>query len=144
MVLAPVKELNRKHITKVAREMEESLLPFQTPGVDVEACPPFEDLVFEAAQLDADMAKCRAWYEISMYDFDRDDGTGRTWEEKERDGDLQMFHFDFDDKTMQDAMGSKGDKVLLVVSPMLVKWGDLDGKNFDASRVLARRAVITE
>jgi len=143
MVLSPVKKLNTERIAKVAREIEERLLPFQSPGFDAEACPPFADLVRDAAQLDADMAKCRAWYQISMYEFDEDDGTGKTWEERERDGELRTFGMDFNGEAMQDVTNKGGQTVLLVVSPMLVKWGDIDGKNFDVSRVLALKGVIT-
>ena len=142
MVLAPVKKLNMERIARVAEKIEKRLLPFQAPNAEVDACPSFEDLVRDAVGLDADMAKCRAWYQISMHDFDQDEDD-ELLEEKERNGELNTFDMGFDGETMQDLMNKKGSTVLLVVSPMLVKWGDMDGKNFDSSRLLVPKGVIT-
>jgi hypothetical protein len=142
MVLAPVTDLNTRRIAEVAQDIEDTLLPFQSPDADPEACSSFEDLVREAAILDADMAKCRAWYQISMYDLDQNEA-GKAPEKREDDSGLGTFDLDFDEETMQGVLNRRGDSVLLVVSPMLVKWGDLDGKNFDVSKVLARKGVIT-
>jgi len=138
MILGPIKRLDTGRITKVAAEIEDELLPFQSPDADPDDCPSFEELIRDAVALDADMAKCRAWYQVSMYDFKHADEAAGQGEPQ-----VEAFGMEFNGQMMQDALHGKGQKVSLVVSPLLLKWGDLDGKRFGNSIVLAPKGVIT-
>ncbi|KAK5654215.1 hypothetical protein OQA88_7390 [Cercophora sp. LCS_1] len=58
MTLGPKKELDTARIAALAKEMGETLQRFKSDP-DAPRSYPFENLIYKAAQLDADMAKCR-------------------------------------------------------------------------------------
>lgn len=57
-----------------------------------------------------------------------------------------VLDLDFDGATMVNAMGRdvESGKVSLVISPLLAKWGDVNGENFDKTKVIGRRLVVCE
>jgi len=132
MILGPIKSIDTGRVTELASEIETKLLPYQHPDAETDAVPSFEELIEAAASLDSEMAKCRAWYQVTICDVP---------------GDNRTFGMEFNSETMREVHWQpKSNKhpgaVSLILSPLLIKWGDYDGNDFHLGRVLAPRKVV--
>jgi len=142
MILSPKKGIDQDRIAKLAEKIEVELSPFQRqPPAGPDGCfsHTFEDLISDAVELDVEMAQCRAWYQVSMGEGQTKEGGGG--EERRRS---RAPGLDFDAETMENAVDRRTTigTVSLIVTPLLVKWGDIDGNSFDTRKVLARRQVV--
>jgi hypothetical protein len=138
MILSPSpSELDSERLAQVAGELETLLSPFESPDVDPEFYAPFTELVEAAVSLDAELAQCRALYQISMYPPRSAAGNQgfQSYDDK--------FGFAFDKGSMADIFERDGRTVVLVVAPMLSKIGDSRGEKYDQERLLAPRRVIS-
>jgi hypothetical protein len=137
MILSPSpSELDSERLAQAARELETQLSPFESPDVDSEFYAPFTELVEAAVSLDAELAQCRALYQISMY-------PPRSAAENREFQSYDKFGFAFDKGSMADIFEHDGRMVILVVAPMLSKIGDSRGEKYDQERLLAPRRVIS-
>jgi hypothetical protein len=122
-------------IGDVAASIRDQLAAAQTVGFDEEMCPSFEELVEEAAGLDADLKMCRAWFQIFMYDEEETLlGVKGNWA---RHG-MNIQTEDF----MEEVEETGSRQVALVVSPTLIKRGNSSGEDYDRHQVIENRQVL--
>ncbi|KAK4442180.1 hypothetical protein QBC34DRAFT_456103 [Podospora aff. communis PSN243] len=140
LILSPKTGIDRDRISRLAKSIEAELVPFQGRPTGPDGCfsHTFEGLVGNAVELDVDMAQCRAWYQVCMGDQETKEGRG---EEGRRS---KVSRLEFSSEIMESAVDNrtKSGTVSLMVTPLLVKWGDRDGNNFAARKILARRQVV--
>jgi len=122
-------------VAEVAAGIEKELKEAEVPGFDEEMCPTFEELVHDAAELDADLRMCRAWYQVFMYN-PAETLLGDT-------GAWPRFDMEFSPETwMEEIEEGDSPRVVLVVSPALVKRGNSSGRAYDKVEVIANRQVL--
>lgn len=140
MILSPKMSIDKDRISRVAGDIEAELAPFQGSPFEPNNSfsHSFEGLVNDAVELDVDMAQCRAWYQVCMGEQEIKEGHGEEGRRSRPSG------LEFSAETMENAIDrrTKSGMVALMVTPLLVKWGDTDWNNFDARKILARRQVV--
>lgn len=127
---------------RLAHQLDQTLRPYETKRSSSEHCPKLQDIVEEAAQIDAELCQCRAKYVVWMYH-----PSETTWfAEPSR----HRWGFVPKPATMENALGggcAAGDedtsyRVDLVISPCLVKYGDSDGEKYESGRVISKSQVV--
>ncbi|KAK1752573.1 hypothetical protein QBC47DRAFT_388887 [Echria macrotheca] len=140
-ILSPKQGTERDRFSCLAAEIQTELSPFQKDPAQPDNLfsHKFERLINAAVDMDVDMAQCRSWYQVSMGNVRTRDESGQ---EPGRPGTCSGVEFDME--LMENAIDrrTKRGKVILFVTPLMVKWGDTDGNNFNDRKVLARQRVI--
>jgi hypothetical protein len=133
--------IDHDSVAEISREIEARLFDGQCSSLDEngndDSCPSLDEVMVDAAELDARLRICRPWYQVFMYD-PRETLLRRT----EEAGGWSTFGMVYDEALMVDMEGRPLPSVALVVSPALVKRGNAKGDGYDKVLVLARRQVL--
>jgi len=141
--------IDHDSVAEISKEIEGRLFEGQRSDLErnghgngngngsVDACPSMNEVIFEAAELDARLRMCRPWYQIFMYD-----PRETLLRPVEEDCEWSTFGMGYEGRLMADMEGQPLPSVALVVSPALVKRGNAKGEGYEEVLVLAPRQVL--